>query len=133
MEHRTYIPNNRLNNSPGLMSRMQQDLSKSVHHEKNSTLGGDSMTMLRRTAGRIPHVCVVGAGVAGLRCADVLLQNGAKVTIVEGRNRVGGRVMAPCSSEKATTDTDQLCQSQVLGNMVDLYVHPGCFNPRIEG
>jgi NADPH-dependent 2,4-dienoyl-CoA reductase/sulfur reductase-like enzyme len=48
--------------------------------------------MIRRAAGKIPHVCVVGAGVAGLRCADVLLQHGAKVTILEGRDRVGGRV-----------------------------------------
>lgn len=39
-----------------------------------------------------PHVAVVGAGFAGLRCADVLLQCGFKVTILEGRNRVGGRV-----------------------------------------
>jgi phytoene dehydrogenase-like protein len=41
----------------------------------------------------------VGAGVAGLRCADVLLQHGAKVTIMEGRDRVGGRV--PSTSRKS--------------------------------
>ena len=35
---------------------------------------------------------MVGAGLAGLRCADVLLQNGFKVTIIEARNRVGGRL-----------------------------------------
>ncbi|KAG4433717.1 hypothetical protein IFR05_010798 [Cadophora sp. M221] len=39
-----------------------------------------------------PSICVVGAGVAGLRCADVLLQNGFDVTILEGRDRIGGRV-----------------------------------------
>ncbi|TAQ86605.1 hypothetical protein B7494_g5066 [Chlorociboria aeruginascens] len=38
-----------------------------------------------------PHVGIVGAGIAGLRCADVLLQNGFKVTILEGRDRIGGR------------------------------------------
>jgi len=48
--------------------------------------------MIRRAVGKVPHVCVVGAGVAGLRCADLLLQHGAKVTILEGRDRVGGRV-----------------------------------------
>ncbi|KAH7407511.1 hypothetical protein BKA64DRAFT_572123 [Cadophora sp. MPI-SDFR-AT-0126] len=37
-------------------------------------------------------VCIVGAGVAGLRCADVLLQRGFDVTILEGRDRIGGRV-----------------------------------------
>jgi phytoene dehydrogenase-like protein len=38
------------------------------------------------------HVAIVGAGVAGLRCADILLQRGFHVTVIEGRNRVGGRV-----------------------------------------
>ncbi|KAL4884583.1 amine oxidase [Aspergillus karnatakaensis] len=39
-----------------------------------------------------PHVAIIGAGFAGLRCADILIQNGAKVTIFEARDRVGGRV-----------------------------------------
>ena len=37
-------------------------------------------------------VCVVGAGISGLRCAEVLAQQGLKVTILEGRDRIGGRV-----------------------------------------
>ncbi|KAF2250840.1 FAD/NAD(P)-binding domain-containing protein [Trematosphaeria pertusa] len=75
--------------------------------------------MLRRAAGRIPHVCVVGAGVAGLRCADVLLQHGVRVTILEGRDRVGGR----------------LCQSSALGHMVDLgpnWIHGTDDNPILD-
>ncbi|KAL5334343.1 amine oxidase [Aspergillus crustosus] len=39
-----------------------------------------------------PHVAIVGAGFAGLRCADILIQNGAQVTVFEARDRVGGRV-----------------------------------------
>ncbi|KAJ4249346.1 hypothetical protein NW757_007925 [Fusarium falciforme] len=39
-----------------------------------------------------PHIAVVGAGLAGLRCADILIQNSFKVTIIEARNRVGGRL-----------------------------------------
>ena len=39
-----------------------------------------------------PHAGIVGAGVAGLRCATVLLDHGYDVTIMEARNRVGGRV-----------------------------------------
>ena len=41
---------------------------------------------------REPHVCIVGAGISGLRCADVLLSHGFKVTILEARDRIGGRV-----------------------------------------
>ncbi len=39
-----------------------------------------------------PHVGIVGAGISGLRCADVLLSHGFEVTILEARNRIGGRV-----------------------------------------
>ncbi|CAH0018425.1 unnamed protein product [Clonostachys rhizophaga] len=39
-----------------------------------------------------PHVAIVGAGLAGLRCADVLTSYGLKVTVLEARDRIGGRV-----------------------------------------
>ncbi|KAK4158532.1 hypothetical protein C8A00DRAFT_10699 [Chaetomidium leptoderma] len=39
-----------------------------------------------------PHIGIIGAGFAGLRCADVLLRNGFRVTILEARNRLGGRI-----------------------------------------
>jgi len=41
---------------------------------------------------RIPHVCIVGAGISGLRCAEILLKNNIHVTILEARSRIGGRV-----------------------------------------
>lgn len=37
-------------------------------------------------------MAVIGAGLAGLRCADVLLARGFSVTIIEARDRVGGRL-----------------------------------------
>ena len=51
-------------------------------------------TMIRRMlpGGRLPHVCVVGAGMAGLRCAETLSHKGIKVTVLEARDRIGGRV-----------------------------------------
>ena len=57
--------------------------------------------MIRRmsTKSQQIRVCIVGAGVSGLRAADVLLQHGAHVTIYEARDRVGGRV-----SRKATSN-----------------------------
>src|SRR5690242_3719022 len=38
------------------------------------------------------RVVVVGAGFAGLACADELAADGYDVTVVEARDRVGGRV-----------------------------------------
>lgn len=78
----------------GQMSRMERDLSTSLHNHISSVSNGHQHTMLRRLLpqGRVPHVCVVGAGMAGLRCAEVLIQNGFKTTILEGRDRIGGRV-----------------------------------------
>lgn len=37
-------------------------------------------------------MAIIGAGLAGLRCADILLSHGFKVTVIEGRDRVGGRL-----------------------------------------
>ncbi|KAF2965690.1 hypothetical protein GQX73_g7886 [Xylaria multiplex] len=42
--------------------------------------------------GRLPRVGIVGAGLSGLRCADILLGHGFEVTLIEGRDRLGGRV-----------------------------------------
>ncbi|KIW93589.1 uncharacterized protein Z519_06194 [Cladophialophora bantiana CBS 173.52] len=54
------------------------------------------MQVLRHTStlpsSKIPHVAVIGAGIAGLRCSDVLARSGVKVTLFEARNRIGGRV-----------------------------------------
>jgi NADPH-dependent 2,4-dienoyl-CoA reductase/sulfur reductase-like enzyme len=44
-----------------------------------------------------PHICIVGAGIAGLRCATVLHESGFRVTILEARGRVGGRVGCACA------------------------------------
>ncbi|KAJ5174491.1 uncharacterized protein N7482_000368 [Penicillium canariense] len=63
-----------------------------------------------------PHIGVIGAGLSGLRCADILLQNGAQVTILEARDRIGGRVH----------------QEEVGGHSVDLgpnWIHGTGANP----
>ncbi|KAH8426871.1 uncharacterized protein LDX57_004597 [Aspergillus melleus] len=76
-----------------------------------------SFTSLCITAmGKKPQVAIIGAGFSGLRCADILAKNGAQVTIVEARNRVGGRVH----------------QSEVGSNLVDLgpnWIHGTGKNP----
>ena len=53
---------------------------------KNCSLPSDEELIMA------PHVCIVGAGVSGLRCAAVLLDHHYEVTIIEARNRIGGRV-----------------------------------------
>ncbi|KAL9053663.1 MAG: hypothetical protein Q9162_004614 [Coniocarpon cinnabarinum] len=74
------------------MSRIHQD--NPIVEPKFPIGRHPSETMFRRilTTGRTLRVCVVGAGVAGLRAADVLNQHGARVTLMEARSRVGGRV-----------------------------------------
>lgn len=54
--------------------------------------------------GQIPHIGIIGAGLAGLRCADILLQHGFKVTILEGRDRIGGRVFQERLASGHTVD-----------------------------
>ncbi|MBE3048482.1 FAD-dependent oxidoreductase [Candidatus Bathyarchaeota archaeon] len=55
-------------------------------------MNGRELTQSQPTTVDQPHIGVIGAGLAGLRCADILLQHGFKVTVLEGRNRIGGRV-----------------------------------------
>jgi phytoene dehydrogenase-like protein len=50
------------------------------------------MQKFLRPKGKVPNIAIVGAGVSGLRCADVLIKSGARVTIYEARDRIGGRV-----------------------------------------
>ncbi|KAH7132347.1 hypothetical protein B0J11DRAFT_224632 [Dendryphion nanum] len=113
MEHRTYNCN-----GSGQSEKMQRDLSSSPHQEEILEENGE-FPMIRRAISRIPHVCIVGAGLAGLRCADILLNHGVKVTILEGRNRIGGRVS----------------QSDALGHSVDLgpnWIHGTETNPILD-
>ena len=38
------------------------------------------------------RIGIIGAGLAGLRCAEVLVEGGYNVTVIEARDRLGGRV-----------------------------------------
>ena len=53
--------------------------------DAGSTSAGD--------AGREANVIVIGAGIAGLRAAEVLAKAGKKVIVLEGRTRIGGRIV----------------------------------------
>lgn len=65
------------------------------------------------------RVCVIGAGISGLRTAGLLAAEGFEVTIFEARSRVGGRVH----------------QSNRLGSLVDVgasWIHGTEGNPFVE-
>jgi monoamine oxidase len=51
------------------------------------------------------HVGIVGAGISGLRCADILLSHGFEVTILEARDRIGGRVCIDHGLNTKAVDT----------------------------
>lgn len=82
------------NSVPGRLSRIERDLSTSPHNPGAYLNSRRNTTMIRRILreGRKPHICIVGAGISGLRCATILARKGLKVTILEARDRVGGRV-----------------------------------------
>ncbi|MCJ1386200.1 hypothetical protein MMC17_009326 [Xylographa soralifera] len=110
----------------GRISRIERDLS-SCSLGSESSFESDTSTMLGRvtlrsragSAAKTPHVCVVGAGFSGLRCAEVLSEKGIKVTILEGRDRIGGRVY----------------QDNHLGHLVDMganWIHGTDRNPILD-
>ncbi|KAL2871202.1 flavin monoamine oxidase family protein [Aspergillus lucknowensis] len=65
------------------------------------------------------HICVIGAGISGLRAASLLSNAGFKVTVLEARDRIGGRV----------------AQSSQLGFPIDLgasWIHGTQGNPFVD-
>lgn len=67
-------------------------LSSSSFSYSSSISNSESIPEEEKEKMPVPDVCVVGAGIAGLRCAAALLEKGARVTIFEARDRIGGRV-----------------------------------------
>jgi NADPH-dependent 2,4-dienoyl-CoA reductase/sulfur reductase-like enzyme len=89
----------------GQLSRIQKDLQ---------ACSGDFKTSFRyplpsRGKNEKPRVCIVGAGFAGLRCAEVLIQGGIEVTILEARDRLGGRVSFQCLVDEHIIDNSYRC------------------------
>jgi NADPH-dependent 2,4-dienoyl-CoA reductase/sulfur reductase-like enzyme len=61
---------------------------------------------------RASRVVVVGAGISGLRAASVLKSHGIEVVVLEGRDRIGGRIFTSRKTGGAPRDIGKYC----LGN-----------------
>lgn len=104
----------------GAVSYMASDLARcsanflSSYRERDISRHG-----AKNEGGKQPSVCITGAGLAGLRCAQILVQAGIDVTVCEARDRVGGRV----------------CQELLNGTLVDMgpnWVHGTDSNPIVR-
>jgi squalene-associated FAD-dependent desaturase len=72
-------------------------------------------------ASPVPHVVVVGAGLAGLAAAAALVDGGCRVTVLEARRRVGGR--AASFDDPVGGGLVDACQHVAMGcctNFLDL-------------
>ncbi|KAM7207562.1 hypothetical protein V8F20_002040 [Naviculisporaceae sp. PSN 640] len=98
-------------------SRIYQDLNKSrgglqspvdrtINQLRNLSIMGRVLQQETPAVdpARKPHIGVVGAGLAGLRSADILLSHGFQVTILEARNRLGGRVHQETIGDRHSID-----------------------------
>ena len=89
-------PDQRERDAPGLLSG--QRARRSVFGVLGNILGGAAMSGHPQPAGAAgERVIVIGAGIAGLGAARTLADAGYTVTILEARNRIGGRIWTDSS------------------------------------
>src|SRR3979409_1863509 len=58
----------------------------------------------------LPHVAVIGAGIAGLAAARFLVRGGVRVTVLEGSPQIGGKLRV---SEIAGVAVDEGAESML--------------------
>ncbi|KAK6207039.1 flavin containing amine oxidase [Colletotrichum tabaci] len=104
--------------SAGSVSRMKADFI-SCSRDLLATFQPRAAIRDRKEEKKPPHVGLIGAGLAGLRCAEVLIDRGVRVTILEARDRIGGRIH----------------QSKLLNQVVDMgpnWIHGTEDNPVLQ-
>ncbi|KAH0611188.1 uncharacterized protein H6S33_011615 [Morchella sextelata] len=91
-------------------SNSSSDTAPNGNDSSNTSVATDSTEVIK------PVIAIIGAGVSGLKAAQVLLDKGYEVVIYEARDRAGGRT----------------CTSDRLGKEVDLgpnWIHGTSNNP----
>jgi len=89
-----------------------------LHVNGNITINGGG-TACMDEIGKKPKIIVIGAGTSGLRAADVLLQRGCEVHVLEARDRIGGRVSSIPFLLRFSllSSRDRLVQHRSLGSL----------------
>lgn len=79
--------------------------SLSSNSSSNTTPNGSSNTSVATDLTEVikPVIAIIGAGVSGLKAAQVLLDKGYEVVIYEARDRAGGRT---CTSDRLGKEVD---------------------------
>lgn len=75
----------------------------------NTTANGIATSQTSGSTGKPTKVIVIGAGISGLRAASVLKSHGVEVVVLEGRDRIGGRIHTSRKPGKAPRDIGKYC------------------------
>lgn len=70
--------------------------------------------------GKTKRVVVIGAGASGIGAARTLLAGGAEVIVLEGRDRIGGRMMKHCLTKNLLNSSGLEAGANCSGHFVNI-------------